>query len=181
VALEVARNNPSLTKVAVYEPGVSIDGSIPTGWMPRYQQKLAQKDDSGAIVEFIRAMGPPYTRFLPRWYLKLLLPIIMNPHERKQRLSLLQESLREHQEEVRLDNTYEHYREIGAAVLLMYGGKSDSAWVSLVMERLAAVLPHSKIHVFPKLDHFGIDQKAPREVAKAVSYFLSNEQNPVSA
>ena len=28
VALEVARNNPSLTKVAVYEPGVSIDGSI---------------------------------------------------------------------------------------------------------------------------------------------------------
>src|SRR5258706_14192994 len=28
VALEVARNNPSLTKLAVYEPGVSIGGSI---------------------------------------------------------------------------------------------------------------------------------------------------------
>src|SRR5690242_13363624 len=26
VALEVARNNPAFTKVAVYEPGVSIDG-----------------------------------------------------------------------------------------------------------------------------------------------------------
>src|SRR5207247_9142193 len=37
VALEVARNNPSLTKLAVYEPGVSIDGSIPMGCMPGYE------------------------------------------------------------------------------------------------------------------------------------------------
>src|SRR5947209_8299008 len=29
VALEVARNNPTFTKIAVYEPGVSIRGSIP--------------------------------------------------------------------------------------------------------------------------------------------------------
>src|SRR5258707_656967 len=43
-ALEVARNNPSFTKVAVYEPGVSIDGSIPMGWMPGYPQKLPHQD-----------------------------------------------------------------------------------------------------------------------------------------
>jgi hypothetical protein len=30
VALEVARNNTAFTKIAVYEPGVSIDGSMPT-------------------------------------------------------------------------------------------------------------------------------------------------------
>jgi hypothetical protein len=55
----------------------------------------------------------------------------------------------------------------------MYGGKSDSAWVNLSMERLAAVLPQSETKAFPKLNHFGIDQKAPQEVARAVSdYFL---------
>src|SRR6266487_525808 len=39
VALEVARNNKALTKIAVYEPGVSIDGSIPMGWMACYEKK----------------------------------------------------------------------------------------------------------------------------------------------
>src|SRR5579875_149138 len=43
VALEVARNNPAFTKIAVYEPGVSIDGSIPKGWIPGYEKKLAEK------------------------------------------------------------------------------------------------------------------------------------------
>ena len=61
----------------------------------------------------------------------------------------------------------------------MYGGKSDSTWVDLAMERLAAVLPRSETQVFPKLNHFGIDKKAPREVAKAVSaYFLKEQATP---
>ncbi|WP_157580951.1 hypothetical protein [Segetibacter koreensis] len=29
IALEAARNNNTFTKIAVYEPGVSIDGSMP--------------------------------------------------------------------------------------------------------------------------------------------------------
>ena len=63
---------------------------------------------------------------------------------------------------------------IAAGVLLMYGGRSDSKAVTLAMEQLSAILPHSITKEFPKLDHFGIERTAPREVAKAVSdYFLS--------
>ena len=58
VALEVARNNPALTKIAVYEPGVSIEGSIPMGWMPGYQQKLAEQKYLDAFVEFSLGVGP---------------------------------------------------------------------------------------------------------------------------
>lgn len=54
----------------------------------------------------------------------------------------------------------------------MYGGKSDSSAVTLAMARLAAVLPHSETKEFPRLDHFGIERTAPREVAKAVSDFF---------
>jgi hypothetical protein len=105
--------------------------------------------------------------------MKLLLPLFMSSHERQQMLGLLPENLREHQEVARLDSTYQNYREIAANVLLMYGGKSNMKWVDLATERLAAVLPQSETKEFPTLDHFGIDKKAPREVAKAVSeYFL---------
>jgi pimeloyl-ACP methyl ester carboxylesterase len=173
VALEVARNNPSLTKVAVYEPGVSLDGSIPMDWMPGYQKKLAEKKYLDAFVEFSLGVDPDRARNTPAWLMKLLLPLFLRSHERKLMLGLLPENLREHQEVARLDSSYENYREIAAEVLLMYGGKSNSRWVDLAMERLATVLPRSETKVFPKLDHFGINKKAPREVARAVNvYFL---------
>ena len=55
----------------------------------------------------------------------------------------------------------------------MSGGKSDSTAVTLAMEQLAAILPQSETKEFPRLDHFGIERTAPREVARAVSdYFL---------
>jgi pimeloyl-ACP methyl ester carboxylesterase len=173
VALEVARNNQALAKIAVYEPGVSIDGSIPTNWMPGYEKKLAEKKYFDAFVEFIRGMSPESVGKTPPWLMKWLLPLFLSSHERKQILSLLQENLREHKEVAYLDNSYENYREISADVLLMYGGKGHTTQGGMRMKRLAAVFPRSEMKEFPKLDHFGIDKKAPREVAKLVSaYFL---------
>jgi hypothetical protein len=43
-----------------------------------------------------------------------------------------------------------------------------------VIERLPAVIPHCETKVFPKLDHFGIERTAPREVANAITDFFSN-------
>jgi len=117
--------------------------------------------------------GPERAHKTPPWLMKLLLPLILSSHQRQQMLGLLQENLREHQEVARLDTSYNNYREISASVLLMYGGKSDLKWVNPTMERLAEVLPRSETKAFPRLDHFGIDKKAPREVAQAVNeYFL---------
>ncbi len=174
VALEVARNNTAFTNIAVYEPGVSIDGSMPTGWMPGYEKKLAENKDLDALVEFTLADVPPPLSKTPPWLMKLLMPLLfIRSHEYRQMLGFLHENVREWREIARLDSSYENYREITAGVLLKYGGKSDSTAVNLAMERLAAILPHSETKEFPKLDHFGIERTAPREVAKAVSdYFL---------
>ena len=99
--------------------------------------------------------------------------MVVSSHEREQMFKLLHANAREWREIARLDSSYENYREIAASVLLMYGEKSDSKAVNLAMEQLAAILPHSETKEFPKLDHFGIERTAPREVARAVSdYFL---------
>jgi pimeloyl-ACP methyl ester carboxylesterase len=58
VALEAARDNRALTKIAVYEPGVSIDRSIPMDWMPAYEQKLAERRHLDAFVAFSCGTGP---------------------------------------------------------------------------------------------------------------------------
>lgn len=174
VALEVARNNKAFHKIAVYEPGVSIHGSMPMKWMPGYEKKLAEKKNVDALVEFTLADAPPRIQKTPPWLMKLLLLVLVSySRQYRQMLGLLYQNLREWREIVRLDSSCENYREVAGGVLLMYGGKSDSKAVTLAMERLAAILPRSETKEFPRLDHFGIERTAPREVAKAVTdYFL---------
>ena len=182
VALEVARNNKAFHNIAVYEPGVSIDGSMPTQWMPGYEKKLAEKKDVDAFVEFTLADAPPRIQKTPPWLMKLVMLVLVNcTHSYRQMLGLLPQNLREWKEIARLDSSCENYREITGDVLLMYGGKSDSKAVTLAMERLAAILPRSETKEFPNLDHFGIERTAPREVAKAVSDFFlkSPSRKPV--
>jgi len=174
IALEVARGNSVFTKIAVYEPGVSIDGSMPVHWMAGYEKKLAEKRRLDALVEFTLADAPPRLAKLPPWLMKLLLRVsFLRFPESRQMLNLLRENIREWQEIARLDSTYENYRQLTACVLLMYGGKSDSPAVDLVVKRLPSVLPCFEIKEFPRLDHFGIERTAPNEVARVIGdYFL---------
>jgi pimeloyl-ACP methyl ester carboxylesterase len=173
VALEVARNNRDFTKIALYEPGVSINGSMPTSWMPGYEKKLAEGRPVDALVEFTLADAPPRIRRIPAWLMKLLVLLLVRvSREYRQMLGLLSQNLREWREIASLDDTYLNYREVFAGVLLMYGGRSDSEAVDLVVEHLPAVLPHSETLAFPRLDHFGIERTAPRDVAQAVSDYF---------
>ena len=174
VALEVARGNSVFTRIAVYEPGVSIDGSMPVHWMAGYQKKLAENRRLDALVEFTLADAPRRLAKFPPWLMKLLLRIsFLRLPESRQMLNLLQENIREWQEIARLDSSYENYQRVTAGVLLMYGGRSDSLAVDLVVKRLPSVLPCFEMKEFPRLDHFGIERTAPHEVAKVIGdYFL---------
>jgi pimeloyl-ACP methyl ester carboxylesterase len=174
IALEVARNNNAFTKIAVYEPGVSIDGSMPVYWMPGYKKKLEEKRNLDALVEFTLADAPARLAKLPAWLMKLMLRLFFVRYpDSRQMLGLLQQNLSEWREIAKLDGHYIDYREVSAAVLLLYGGRSDSRAVDLVIERLPTVIQHCETKVFPKLDHFGIERTAPREVAKAIIDFFS--------
>jgi pimeloyl-ACP methyl ester carboxylesterase len=173
VALEAARNNTALTKIAIYEPGVCVDGGISMAWVSRYRQRLAAGKYLDAFAEFAIAAGPQRARKTPRWMMRLVLLLMMRAARRWQLYRLLPANLLEHQQVARLDNTYHNYREVSAPTLLMFGGRSGLAWVAAAIDRLAEVLPASEPREFPKLDHFGPDQKGPREVAQAVKqYFL---------
>jgi pimeloyl-ACP methyl ester carboxylesterase len=178
IALETARTSEVFTKLALYEPGVSIDGSIPDGWMPLYREQLAQHKYLDAFTDFSLAIGPESAKKVPRWMMKMILQYMLGSSHLKQMLKLLPESLREHEEVARLDNTYKNYGEITANILLMYGGKSAKQgkglrWVGPTMKELAKILPFSTTRKFPRLDHFGLMRKGAVEVAQATQDFFS--------
>lgn len=176
IALEVGRNNHTFIKIAVYEPGISIDGSMPVYWMEGYEQKLLENRNLDALVEFTLADAPARLAKLPAWVMKLMLRLFFVRHPgSRQMLGLLQQNLLEWREIIKLDGHYPDYREVSAAVLILYGGRSDSRAVDLVVERLPAVIHHCETKVFPRLDHFGIERTAPKEVARAIGAFFSNQ------
>lgn len=173
IALEAARNSDAFRKIAVFEPGVSMDGSMPSDWVPAYEKYLAQNKPWDAFVEFVRAVGPDSIRRVPKWMMKRAMPLAMKSPERDTVASLLHENLREHKEVIRLDNSYPNYREIQAEVLLMDGDKDRPIQDDTDRDRLAAVLAHCTRHTFPGLDHFGIDKGDPERVATTIADFFS--------
>jgi pimeloyl-ACP methyl ester carboxylesterase len=173
IALEAARTSSDFLKLAVYEPGVSVDGSIALGWMGAYKKSLAQAKPLDAFATFSVAAGPERARQAPIWLMKLLLPLFIDAAHRRQMFELLPANLLEHQVIGQLDNCYRRYERMGADVLVMRGGRSGLDWVAQATRALTAVLPSGAVQQFPRLDHFGPDKTGPREVANAVATFFS--------
>jgi pimeloyl-ACP methyl ester carboxylesterase len=175
IALEVALMSNCFLKVAVYEPGVSVGGSIALGWVAAYESMLAKGKSIDAFATFSVSAGPRRTRKTPVWLMKLLLPVILKPADRRPMFNLLPANLREHQVIGQLDDSYRRYQRIKADVFAMCGGRSDLDWVAPAMRALVEALPSVVVRKFPKLDHFGPIKPGLLEVAQAVSSFLSTD------
>jgi pimeloyl-ACP methyl ester carboxylesterase len=180
IALEAARTSRAFVKVAVYEPGVSIRGSIPLGWMAACQQNLAEGNPLDAFATFSVAAGPRQARKIPVWLMKLLLPLFIGTAEREQIFDLFPSSLAEHRVVGALDNSYAGFQQVRADVLAMHGGKSGLDWVGQAMSALSEVLPSIVVQEFPTLDHFGPIKRGSPEVAAAVGEFLSPKSGKVA-
>lgn len=171
VALEAARDNPGIRKLAVYEPGVSIARSIPVDWMPAYADYLASGRELDAFVEFVVGMGPAMMKRLPRWLLTRMLRASLRGDSWGRMAPMLPANLAEHREVARLDDSYQNYREIPAEALLMAGARSDER-ARRTLETLAQTMPSARAQLLPKLNHFGPTTESPLVVAQAVRAFL---------
>jgi pimeloyl-ACP methyl ester carboxylesterase len=170
VALEAARDNPAITRLAVYEPGVSIHGSIDTSWTATYARKLQERKPLEAFIAFIKGTNPQ-SRYTPVWLLKLILPRALGRRKMDQTCRLLAANLREHLEVERLDSSYANYAKVAARTLLMFGARSPER-ITRPYRQLVGVMPAATLREFPGLDHFGITEGAPQVVGQAVTAFL---------
>src|SRR6266480_615141 len=73
IALQAALTLPSIHKVAVYEPPLSLHGSVPMSWVPRYEREVARGKLASAMITLVKGLKlSRVVTFLPRW---LLLPL----------------------------------------------------------------------------------------------------------
>jgi pimeloyl-ACP methyl ester carboxylesterase len=171
VALEYARASNAIGGVVVYEPGVSVDGSVPVDWIPACERELAAGRSADAFITFIRGVNPRATGRVPRLALKAMVPLLVRG--RRDKYALMPTTIAEHREVGRLAGTYGNYREIAARTLVMVGQRSlRTGPVAGTVAALAAVLPNGEVCTMPRMDHFG-PKSHPVAVAAVIAEFLT--------
>lgn len=75
IALQAALTLPTIERVALYEPPLSIDHSTPIGWVARYDREVAEGKLGSAMLTVVRGTetAPRVLRVVPRAVLAPLL------------------------------------------------------------------------------------------------------------
>jgi pimeloyl-ACP methyl ester carboxylesterase len=170
VALRAACGSSAFDAVAVYEPGISVSGSMPLGWTDRARREVSAGADFEALTTFVRGISPDQTRRMPRWLSRIVLRHAIPRAELRKNLTLLPQALNEYTEAGNLDARFGDYREVAAATLMMHGKKHGRHAVAVA--RLAETIPHSETMTFPELDHVA-PVKKPGQIADAVLRFFA--------
>jgi len=179
IALQAALTLPSIRKVAVYEPPLSLHSSVPTSWVPRYERELVQGKQASAMITALKGLkiNRAFT-IMPRW---LLLPLIMLLLRRGQQTlqpndvsmeALIPTGRFDMQLVKDMDGTLENFAGMHAEVLLL-GGEKSPAFLHDALSALSQTLPHVKRAQYPGLDHSGPNGTAPEHIASDLRAFFS--------
>ena len=180
VALRAACSSTAFDAVAVYEPGISVSGSIPADWIVRARQEVAAGADFEAFITFARGVNPDQTGRVPRWLLRVILRRAVPRAELRQYLALMPGAISEHAEVGRLDGRLADYRQVAAATLVMRGNGRATRRQAVALARLAEMIPDSETIIFPELGHFA-PAKQPVRIADAVLRFFAAHAQPEAA
>jgi len=173
VALETARRSGIFTRVAVYEPGISIGGSISASWMTRYEHLLSQGDTRGAFAVMVQGAGfaPRPVAKMPWWCIRPALRLVVRKGSWQHMEPLLQTNLAEHAEVVHLDSTVTNYESIISPVLILGGTKSPTI-VTSSLEGLHRAIKGSTFEMIEGLNHVA-PESAPRSLSKRILRYFS--------
>jgi pimeloyl-ACP methyl ester carboxylesterase len=174
IALESARRERSFPDVIVYEPGVSINGSTPLRWIPRYRELLDEGDARGAFTCMVQQAGfaPAMLERMPPWCARAILELAVRG-ERWQAMKLhLRTHLVEAEQVALLDGDASRFSTIESRVLLLTGSKSPASITTQPMLEIQTVVPGSALEIIDGLGHTAPDEQAPERVAERVLQFL---------
>lgn len=169
ICLQAALSLPTVQKVAIYEPPLSINGSFSLSWVQPFDREVEKGDVAEALV--IATKGTQqFGHTLPRWLLKSMarlmlgdmLALVPTFHYDAQ---LVKETL----------DTWQNFKNIQAQVLLL-GGSRSPTFLKTALDALEKLLPHVKRVEFAGLNHGGSGNKnrggRPALVAAEVSRFF---------
>jgi pimeloyl-ACP methyl ester carboxylesterase len=179
ILLEAARTQ-QFAQLALFEPALSVRGSLAVGWVDRLDADLARGDVPAALVTGMRGaqMGPGFIRRMPRPLLERMTKAMMDRGDGGL------PSFRELAPTLPYDgrivavtaDAVERYRTVTVPTLLL-GGSRSPAYLKTALDALETVLPDTRRVVVDGIDHGGTENAdrrgKPELVATRLREFLS--------
>ena len=173
VALQCARHEPRIERLAVYEPGVSIAGSLDTSWLPRFEEEEARGRQATAMAVFLRGTRLlPFS--LPMPLMTVFAQIMLSGSDGREMRQLMHTTPNEMREIVSHDSDGAEYAEVQVPTVLLGGSKSPR-YLTDVLGRLAALMPSARAEIVDGLDHNAPDLNAPERIATLLLGFFGDE------
>jgi pimeloyl-ACP methyl ester carboxylesterase len=183
IALEASRTLRSISKVALYEPPLVLEG-ISQESVARFNSEIHEGRLPAALVTAmsIVKLGPPLLRLIPRSLLEL--PIRRALRSERKKASGEYATISDLLPAMRYDfnvvagksGPIDSFREVGAETLLLGGGKSPK-YLKDALDALQRILPHVQRTEFKGLDHsaaWNTDRGGdPQPVAKSLRAFFT--------
>jgi pimeloyl-ACP methyl ester carboxylesterase len=182
IALRTSLAMSNLRSVALYEPSLSVNGSIPVSWLPRYEREIAQGKITQALVTVFKGLpvGPPLFARSPRFVLAPVLALatrfVDNPEGDDVAIKTLVPT--QHYDMMIVEETadsMEDYKSVGADVLLLGGSKSP-LFLKTSLDALGRQLPSVRRKTLDGLDHLSAaNDGKPEFVAAELQRFFANQ------
>jgi pimeloyl-ACP methyl ester carboxylesterase len=178
ITLQTALTLPSIRKIALYEPPLSIDRSSPTAWVARYDSEVSEGRLAAAFVTVMKGVGTsPMFRMLPRFVLEPMIDRTLRGQsvaDRDVPLSALIPTMHfDVQLVIETEGLVGTFKGIKAEVLLLGGGKSQK-FLRVVLDALNATLARPRRVELAGLDHLGPDNSGrPEKVAAELREFFA--------
>lgn len=179
IALQSALQLPQITKLALYEPPLSVHGSTPVGWLPRFDQEVSQGRLGSALVTTLQGLeDDSFLTKMPRALTTPFLNLAIKPqgsHTQGDEAPLGQIVPTMHYDIELVKETADRltsYAAVTADVLLLGGSKSQN-YLRYSLDQLERVLPHARRIEFAGANHIAADNDGqPKRVAEELLYFF---------
>jgi pimeloyl-ACP methyl ester carboxylesterase len=180
VALESALQLPAIRRLALYEPPLTINGSNPAAWLPRYEAEIAAGNLPAAMVTVSKGVpvSPVFSR-VPRMIGTLLMRLALPADERRASaddvpLAALIPTMRgDAQVVIDAADKLQSYQAVTARVLLLGGSRSPRS-LKVATDALAAVLHHVERVEIAGVGHMAADNGGhPDRVARELLRFFT--------
>jgi pimeloyl-ACP methyl ester carboxylesterase len=180
IALESALLMPT-RQLILFEPALSIDGSIPTGWVPAFEAALARGDAAAAMMTLMKGLQMSDDVPVPDWLFRIVQRVIFRFTAAGRETAALLPMVRHDVALVTAgEGRPERYAAIRADTLLL-GGDRSPAYLRDALGFLARTLPSAERVELTGLDHNAPDTGAPRIVADASVRWLSAPARSVAS
>lgn len=165
-----------IKKLALYEPPISINNSIPDYWLTEFEDAISKNKKVKAMTIFLKALPPPVISTFPKWTLTLLVYAVKfmerNKNEESKMLNLLYTIPPDMRIVKQLEPIGEKYKYMTTPTLLMSGTKSQEFFKQSV-KFLGQILPTPQTKIFEGFDHYSPEEKV-QEISKTLKQFYTD-------